>query len=338
MGAAFCAAYGVTREGNFEHGATHLVDVARRSRGELASERALLLGVRARRIAPATDRKRVAAWNALAISGLARAGSAFGDPALVTDAAAAADFVLSRMRDHGGRLFRVLDEGSARVPGFLDDHAGMLEACLDLFRAGAGDRYLGAAVALAREIATRFYDERERDLFFTPADGERLVHRPRGEQGGAVPDPVGQAVLGLLRASALTGDGDLEAMGRAVLGSHSAALARIPHAFPVLARAAAFAEQGAAVAVIAGDPSSPETVALAAVARRALGPEDGVVVFAPGAPPEGVDPAWLEGRSLFGGRPAAYLCRGRTCSLPITDSRELQSLVTSSSGSGNGPS
>src|SRR5690606_35184525 len=40
--AAFCDAYGVAPGGNFEHGTTHLVDVARGPRGAFAAEREAL--------------------------------------------------------------------------------------------------------------------------------------------------------------------------------------------------------------------------------------------------------------------------------------------------------
>ena len=337
-GADFCAAYGVRRAGNFEQGQTQLVDLARRPRSEFAASRAALLEVRSRRVPPGTDRKRVAAWNALAISGLARAGSAFGDATMLADAAAAADFMLERMRDGKGQLQRVYDEGRARVPAFLDDHAGLLEACLDLFRAGAGERYFEIALGLANEIASRFYDESEADLFFTPADGERLVQRPRAEQGGAMPDATGQAVLGLLRAGTLAGDAALERIVQRVLRSHAFALERLPHAFPVLARAAALADGALVVAVIVGEPESPQTQALAARSRRVFCPEDAVLVCAPGKTVPGVDPSWLEGRGLVQGRAAVYVCRGTSCSLAITDPDQVQSLLSHSIGSGNGPS
>jgi hypothetical protein len=314
------------------------VDVARLPRSDFAGERALLLELRSERVAPGTDRKRVAAWNGLAISGLARAGSLFGDDAMLADAVAAADFVLNRMRDPDGRLLRVYDEGCARVPAFLDDYAGMLEACLDLFRAGAGERFLEAARSFAREIALRFYDDAEGDLFLTPADGERLVHRPRSEQGGATPDATGHAALGLLRAAALTGDATLGRVVERVLRTHSFLLERAPHAFPVLARTAALAEQGLAFAVIVGDREAKPTQALAQRARFVLGPEDMVLVSAVGEVPAGCDPAWLEGRGLVNGQAAAYICRGVTCSLPVTDPEALQSAFSSSSASGNGPS
>jgi uncharacterized protein YyaL (SSP411 family) len=54
-----------------------------------------------------------------------------------------------------------------------------------------------------------------------------------------------------------------------------------------------------------------------------LGPDDAVIVAAPGSLPPGVDASWLEGRGPVAGRPAAYVCRGTTCSLPIVQPEDL---------------
>ena len=337
-GAAFCANYGVTTAGNFEHGTTQLVDEGRHERARFAAERAQLLTVRARRIAPATDRKRVASWNAWLISGLARAGSLLGDAAMLADAVATADFVLTRMRDAEGRLTHVYDEGRAHVTGFLEDVAALLEATLDLHRALAGsggphacDRFLDAAVVLAEDIVARFFDETDGDFYLTPNDGERLVHRPRSEPDGATPNAAGAAALGLLRAAALTGRSEWHDIVLRVLRANAYLIERAPGAFPTFARAAAIAERGLAVAVVVGASADPATAALADRARRVLAPEDGVIVVAPGAaPPASLDPAWLLGRDAVGGRPTAYICRGTTCSLPVTDPAALAPLAAES--------
>jgi uncharacterized protein YyaL (SSP411 family) len=325
---AFGAAYGVTPTGNFEHGTTQLVDVARAPREQFAFERAELLGVRAQRVPPGTDRKRVASWNAWTISGLARAGSLLGDPALLADAIATADFVLTRMRDERGRLLHVYDEGRARVLGFLEDVAGMLEATLDLYRATAEPRWLAEALSLAEDLVARFWDDDESELFLTPADGERLVHRPRAEPDGATPHSAGTAVLGLLRAAALAGRSDWERIANRTLRAHAFPIERAPEAFPTLARAAALAARGTSVAVIVGPVEDPARAALAARARMLLAPEDGVIVVAPEAPsPPDLDAAWLAGREPAAGRATAWMCRGTTCSLPVTDPEALLPLA-----------
>jgi hypothetical protein len=324
-GADFCEAYAVTPQGSFEHGTSVLCDVRRAPRAELAAQRAELCAARARRVPPATDRKRVTAWNGLAISGLARAGSLLGDDAMLRDAAACADFLLERLHDPQGRLLRVFDAGRAQVEGFLDDHAALLEGCLDLFRAGAGERFLGAALRMAGAIAERFFDPGENDLFLTQADGERLPHRPRSDHDGATPHSTGQALLGMLRTASLAGRADLARVAERVLRTHAFALERAPAAYPTLLRAAALAERGLALALVIGRETDTATHALAARARRVLAPEDGVVVVAPGGtPPQGLDPTWLTGRETRDGRATAYLCRGTTCSLPITDPEALR--------------
>jgi hypothetical protein len=325
--AAFCRAYAVTPEGNFE-GRSVLWDVARGPRGDFAAERAVLFAARAKRVAPATDTKRVLGWNALAISGLAYAGSVLDEPALVADAREAVDFVIRRMRAPDGRWWRVFAEGRAKVPAFLDDLAAWLVACLDLQRA-TGDPALPAlALGVAEEIRARFFDAAENDLFLTPSDGERLAQRPRSDHDGATPHSTGLAVLGLLRAAALSGREELRATAERVLRTHAFALERAPAAFPTLARAALFAERGLAGAVVVGAPGDPRTRALALRARRLLAPEELVLVAAPGEPaPEGVDASWLAGRGPLAGAPAAYVCRGTVCSLPVTEPDALAPLA-----------
>ncbi len=326
--AAFGAAYDVTERGNFE-GKSVLRDLARGPRGDFADERRALSEARRQRVAPGLDRKRITAWNALAASGLARAGSALDDPDLVDDARAVVDFLLARAAAPDGAPLRIApEEGARAIPAFLDDRAALLVALLDLHRAGAGEAYLGEALAVADDLVGRFFDAGEGDFFLTPDDGERLVHRPRADHDGATPHSPGLAVLGLLRVATLTGRSDLRQVTDTVVRNHAFAVERVPTAFPTLLRAAAAAERGLSVCVVVGPPDDPATAALARRARRVLAPEDGVVVSAPDARPPAVDPTWLEGRGLHEGKPAGYVCRGVTCSLPATDPDELGPLPT----------
>ena len=335
----FCAAYGVTHEGNFEDGTTHLWDRARLDRSKLASERAGMLAAREQRVAPGTDTKRVASWNGYVIAGLARAGSLLGDEAMLADAVTAARFVRDEMRDEQGRLLRSYDGGRAHIPAFLDDHASLLDAALELFRAGAGEDtpgsltgagedtpgFLAWAMELAGAIADRFFDEEAGDLFLTAADSERLVHRPRSDHDGATPAAAGLATLGLVRAAALSGNRRFAQIAEQVFDTHAAQIAEFPHSLPTMLRALALARRGPAVALIVGAADDPTTAALSRRARQVLLPDDAVVVADPRSePPPGLDPGWLEGRMTPAGSAAvAYVCRGETCSLPVSDPAKL---------------
>jgi hypothetical protein len=231
------------------------------------------------------------------------------------------------MVDDDGRLHRVFDKGSAKVSGFLDDHAAVLDACLDLHRAGAGPRFLDVALHFAQQIGDRFVDPESGEIYFTPVDGERLVHRPQTDHDGATPSAAGLAVLGLCRLAQLSGLAPIQAWADGVIASQAVALERQPHAHPTLLRAVALRSRGLSVAVIVGDPDADDTHALAERARRILLPEDAVVVAAPGSDrPVAVAASWLEGREPMDGRATAYVCHGQRCSLPVTDPGELVPL------------
>jgi len=133
-------------------------------------------------------------------------------------------------------------------------------------------------------------------------------------------------VLALVRLVALTGRADLAEIVDAVLEREGPVASRAPIYLPTLVRAAALREAEPGVALVLGDPAHAMTRALAARARALLGPEDGVVVVAPGATPKWLAPDLLEGRELRGGAPTAYVCRGRVCSLPATDPDALRLL------------
>ena len=324
LGDEFCAAYGVEPGGNFEHsGKSVLSHGLAGDRPRFAEARARLFAARSARVAPATDKKNVCSWIGYAISGLALAGSSFARREWVGAAARAADFALSRLSDGGRGLLRIYEAGEAKIPAFLDDHAALLCALLDLSRAGGGDRYLEAAAVVADELRARFFDPRTRELFFTPGGDATLVMRLSSDSDGATPAASGLAVLGLVRLGSLSGRSDFSEIAEAVLEREGPVASRAPLYLPTLTRAAALREAEPGVAIVLGAAADPRTQALAARARTLLGPEDAVVVVTPGARPAWLAPEWLAGREPRNGAPTAYLCRGRVCSLPANEPSEL---------------
>jgi len=101
----FARYYGVTPEGNFEHGQS-ILHVQEESAvlasllkvdeeafaGVLEEGRRRLLEVRQRRVAPGRDDKILVAWNGMMISAMARAYQVLGEEAYLTAATSAADF------------------------------------------------------------------------------------------------------------------------------------------------------------------------------------------------------------------------------------------------------
>ena len=68
-----------------------------------------------------------------------------------------------------GRLLRTYNRGRAKLPGYLEDHAFLLEALLTLYEATFDGRWFAAARGLADTLLERFAD-RERGGFYSTAD------------------------------------------------------------------------------------------------------------------------------------------------------------------------
>ena len=179
--------------------------------------RARLLEVRERRTRPGLDDKRLTAWNALMIAALAEAGAAL-DEACYSDAAiACAKFVLRDLRDSDGRLLRTYNDGTAKLDGYLEDHAFLLEALLALFETTCEERWFVQALALADVLIARFADAEHGGFFSTAIDGEALIARRKDLEDSPIPSGQSSAAMGLLRLSQLTGNVEYERQALGVL-------------------------------------------------------------------------------------------------------------------------
>ncbi len=175
--------------------------------------RARLGEARAARTRPGLDDKRLTSWNALAIAALADAGAVLGgeDGLRYLDAAErCAEFLLRELRDGEGRLLRTYSEGRARIDGYLEDHAFLLEALVVLFEATCAERWLTEARALADQTIERFADPARGGFFSTAADGEALIARRKDLEDSPIPSGASSAAVGLLRLAQLTGEARYE--------------------------------------------------------------------------------------------------------------------------------
>jgi uncharacterized protein YyaL (SSP411 family) len=315
LGAVAIEHFGITDAGNFE--GRNIAVRATRDPEALPEIQAGLLAAREQRVRPGLDDKRVASWNALMISALADAGGALERPDYLEAAVAAAEFVLRDLRDADGRLLRSYNRGRAKTPAFLEDHAYLLEALLDLYGATFDPRWFMEAQGLAGEIVERFGDPEHGGFFSTAADGEPLLARRKELEDAPIPSGASSAAFGLLRLARLTGEARWEdaALGHIRL-LHTVAPEH-PNAFAHLLRAIDFLLAPVREVAIVGPDAAP----LERVVRGAFRPH---VVLA-GGEPDGVP--LLEGRTPVDGRAAAYVCERFACRRPVTEPDELAALL-----------
>src|SRR5205085_1732173 len=114
---------------------------------------------RSQRVWPARDNKILAGWNGWMLAAFAEAALAFDREAYREVVRKNADLLLSRI-DPNGRLTR-----HAKIPGLLEDYAGVAWGLVLAFEAVHDRRYLDGSRQLVDQILARFLDEENGGFF-----------------------------------------------------------------------------------------------------------------------------------------------------------------------------
>jgi uncharacterized protein YyaL (SSP411 family) len=330
-------------EGNFEGSASvlrptrPLAEVAAElglaaadAAGHLALIREGLQAARARRVPPATDDKRLAAWNGMAVSALAWLGGALPDPRYLDAARTAATFLLQRIAPDG-HLARSWRDGVESGTETLEDVAWVGSGLLELYEADADPRWLAEAVSLfGRRLP--HYLAASGALHDTPDDGPELIARPRNPTDGATPSAAGEVAAVALRLAALTANSELRSTIERALRAEAAVIARIPSATTTLLLALEAARRPPETVVVVGDPGWDSTRELLTVALRGK-PSRCALARSRSVPvPHGVVglvPLFAGRERVEDGQARAYLCEGAACRLPIENPEALSQALAS---------
>ena len=330
---AFERHYGLDGRAGFE-GAWHLyvaeplertAKKTRLAEDELAWQldraRLALFAEREKRVRPACDSKRLAGWNGMMIAGMAHAGRVFGRSDWQASARSAFDFVRDQLwRD--GRLLATSDGGPGRLNAYLDDHAWLIDAALELLQCGFDAEVLGFAEELAEALLDNFEDRQNGGFHFTRHDHEDLILRPRPLHDNATASGNGVAARALARLAQFTGEVRYLDSAERTLRSAWSLLARNPQGCASLLLALQDVLQPPTLVVMSGEPEA--LAALRASLTERYLPRVMSVVVPEDAP--GVPPVLLRRAPV--GAAAAWVCSGRTCLPPVSEAAELSRMLT----------
>jgi uncharacterized protein YyaL (SSP411 family) len=231
----FTAAYGVTRHGNFE-GKNILEFIGDMDqRPVLAEARHKLFEAREKRVHPGRDEKVLTSWNGLMLAAFAEAARTLNREDYQDVAERNADFLLRELRQGNGRLLRtwkrrperVLEgpsevAGEAKLNGYLEDYAYLIEGLLELYQTTFEPRWFVAAQELAETMIEHFQAPEGVQLastgqlpsnasgiagfYDTSDDHEALITRPRDLQDNATPSGNAMAITALLKLAGFTNE------------------------------------------------------------------------------------------------------------------------------------
>jgi uncharacterized protein YyaL (SSP411 family) len=345
--------YGITENGNFEHGTSnaHLVRPAEElaQKYNLATEefwtklgvmRAKLLEVRNERIPPGRDEKVLTSWNALMINGFVDGYKVTFDERYRQAARKATEFLLKTMLVEG-RLLRTWgrlkpadssqatghkEEGQAKLNAYLDDYAYFINALVNLASIDSNPKWLANAKALTDKMIELFFDEEEKSFYYTSIDHEELLARPKTFFDGATPSATSEAVFALVRMSKIFDNKDYAQKAEQVIGLYMPYFEKTPDQFAHLAGALDMLLNKSTEIVLLGDQTEPEFSSMLKTIHNKYLPN--AVVIAQGTDAATtIQSPLLEGRTLINNKPTVYVCQNYTCNEPITDHHALSKAM-----------
>jgi uncharacterized protein YyaL (SSP411 family) len=260
--------WGLDGPPNFEHSTWHLrvaVPLANladeagmplaEAQQRLESARAKLFAAREQRVHPGRDDKVLTSWNALMAGALARAARVFNEPAWLDAARGALDFLRATLWD-GVRLLATYKDGRAHLNAYLDDHAYVLAALLELMQTQFRRTDLDWSIAIAEALLERFEDVANGGFFFTSHDHEALIHRPKPAHDNATPAGNGVASRALIELGHWLGEPRYLAAGERTLIAFARELAQQPSGMASLIFALEDALAPPTSVILRGEPSN----------------------------------------------------------------------------------
>jgi len=308
-------AFALDAPANFETVYWHLQFAGEPMDPRLEPVRQKLFAARELRVRPHRDEKILTGWNALMIKGLAHAGRLMQRRDWVDTALRAADFIRNNLWREG-RLHASYANGAARLNGYLDDYAFLLDALLELMQAHYRTEDMEWAKEIAEALLARFEDGEAGGFHFTSHDHEALILRSRTAADQATPAGAGVAAMSLARLGRILDEPRYERAADRTLAYHGAELGAMPVAFTSLLAVLAEMRQDPGLLVVRGPEAElPAWKALAARKPLAM-----LMFFLPDTLSR--LPASLD--KPASGKPAAWLCRAGTCLPPVGNPEEVE--------------
>ena len=288
----------------------------------IESSRRKLYRAREARVRPGRDEKVLTSWNALMIKAMARAGRVFSRADWIASARGAVELLRAALWKDG-RLLATYKDGRAHLNAYLDDHAFLLDALLELMQTELRIEDLQWAQALADLLLEQFEDREHGGFYFVSHDHEQLIHRAKVGHDNATPSGNGVAAFALQRLGHLIGETRyIDAAARAIRVFYEP-LQRNPGGYSSLLTALEEALSPPCIVVLRGAPAVlAQWQAQLATTFRA----DTMIVSLPNDI-RGLPPTLDKQNPLDTTTPAAWICTGLTCLPPVFELAQVESLI-----------
>jgi uncharacterized protein YyaL (SSP411 family) len=185
-----------------------------------------LLAEREKRIKPALDRKIITSWNALMVNALCTAGQAFSNEKFTQMAVVCAEGILSnRMKD--GMLLHVRDQRRVEN-GYLEDYAFTITSFIHLYQTTLDEKWLNTARHLVDDAIKYFYDKEDGFFYYTAGNSKALIARKKEITDNVIPGSNSEMANALFLIGDYYGSEPLISMARRMAGLVEENIVRYP--------------------------------------------------------------------------------------------------------------
>ena len=329
----FCDYFDATEAGNFEgqnilHVSAPIEEVAKRHSVPVEEARAIidrgrktLFDIRERRIKPGRDEKTLTAWNGLMLASFAEGGAILKRDDYIRVAEANAEFILSNMQ-RDGLLLRTYKDGEAKLNGYLEDYASLIEGLISLYEATGTLKWIENAIRLTDKMIEEFWDEQDGGFFFTGKSHEQLIVRAKDFMDNATPSGNSVAAFSLQKLALLTGNETYQRHATTILRLLADQIRRYPSAFSWALCATDFYLSTPKEVAIVGEHDDPGLAGFTRPFWEKYLPNR--VLALGGADYEAAEkliPLLANRRTTGGSR--AYVCEAYTCQKPAETASEF---------------
>lgn len=252
----YCRFYDISQEGNWEH--TNILWVTKPIK-DFANDMSIemhvdvnefeasftkllersnkkLLQVRSTRVRPGTDDKILLSWNALMITALCKAYAALNNEVFKNLAVKNMQFLEENCKNNTGTdWLHTYKNGKAKVDGFLEDYAYLVQAYIYLQEVTGQPDYLLKAKELTNYIIQNFKDEEEPFFFFTHKNQGDVIVRKKEVYDGATPSGNSIMALNLLYLAKIFDDSNWFLMAEKMIINLEHQIIKYPTSFAVWA-------------------------------------------------------------------------------------------------------
>jgi len=266
-----------------------------------------LKAARDRRTAPFVDRTAYVNWNAMMAGAFLQAGAVLDRPECNELALKVLERIWKEAWDVEGGMSHVLGRPEPR--GMLDDNVQSAATFLDAYEATGEQHWLDRAIEIMRHCSNAHADEQGGYFDIAATNGTAyLATRAKPVQDAPTPSPNGVAALVLARLWALTDKAEWRSQLDRQLGAFAGSARELSLYGATLLRAVDWAVHPVTRIEVAGPRGDGPACAMHLLALQTYRPRTVVV-------------------RTIAERPAATVCVGTSCSLPVATPEKLTELL-----------